>query len=106
MADIVAYLYSVQYFARPGDPKRGREIASQKGCFSCHGADGAAGNSPPNFSQIKNIDSPATVVAAMWNHSFLTERRLEGQKTLWPQFRGDEMADLAAYLQTTRRGPT
>ena len=106
MADIVAYLYSVQYFARPGDSNKGRAVASQKGCFSCHGADGDPSKSSPSFSQIKNIDSPATVVAAMWNHSFLTERRLEGQKTLWPQFRGDEMADLASYLQTTRRGPT
>jgi len=106
MADIVAYLYSVQYFARPGSVERGRAVAAQKGCFSCHGADGGAGKSAPSFFQVKNLESPATVVAAMWNHSFLTERPLEGQKTLWPQFRGDEMADLAAYLQTTRRGPT
>ncbi|HTM10117.1 MAG TPA: cytochrome c [Verrucomicrobiae bacterium] len=106
MADIVAYLYSVQYFARPGNAKRGREIASQKGCFSCHGVAGVGDKSAPSFSQIKDIDSPATVIAAMWNHSFLTDRPLQGQKTLWPQFRADEMADLAAYLQTSGRGPT
>ena len=103
MADIVAYLYSVQYFARPGNSRKGREVASQKGCFSCHAGDSKAG---PNLSRIKDIDSPATVIAAMWNHSFLTDRPLQGQKILWPQFRADEMADLAAYLQTSGRGPT
>jgi len=104
MADIVAYLYSVQYFALPGDARKGRELAAKKGCFACHtaGGDGQA----PDLARVRGLDSPATVIAAMWNHSFVTERRVQGQKTLWPQFRAEEMADLAAYLQTLGRGPT
>lgn len=106
MSDIVAYLYSVQYFARPGDPKKGRELAAQKGCFACHSVDGATDKGGPNLARVKGLDSPAAVVAAMWNHAFLTERKLEGQKVLWPQLRADEMAHLAAFLQTLGRGPT
>jgi mono/diheme cytochrome c family protein len=104
MADIVAYLYSVQYFARPGDVKRGRELATEKGCLACHSIDGE--KAAPALARVKGLESPATVVAAMWNHSFITEKVGEGQKTLWPQFRADEMAHLAAFLQTLGRGKT
>jgi cytochrome c2 len=104
MADIVAYLYSVQYFARPGNPKNGRELATQKGCLACHSID--AEKTAPALSRVKGLDSPATVIAAMWNHSFIAERPGAGQKKLWPQFRPEEMADLAAFLQTLGRGKT
>ncbi len=104
VADIVAYLYSVQYFARPGDPKKGRELASEKGCLACHSIDGE--KATPALARVKGLESPATVIAAMWNHAFLTEHRIEGQKVLWPQFRPEEMAHLAAFLQTLGRGKT
>jgi len=104
MSDIVAYLYSVQYFARPGDARKGRELAAEKGCLACHSIDGKAGKGAPDLAQVKGLDAPQAVVAAMWNHSSLTERRLEGQKIMWPQFRADEMAHLTAFLQTLARG--
>jgi mono/diheme cytochrome c family protein len=106
MSDIVAYLYSVQYFARPGDAKKGRELAAQKGCLACHSIDGKAGKGAPDLARVKGLDAPQAVIAAMWNHSFLTERRLEGQKVLWPKLRSDEMADLAAFLGTLGRRRT
>jgi cytochrome c2 len=107
MADIVAYLYSVQYFAAPGDPKRGREVATQKGCLACHSVDSAGGNkTAPNLTQVKGLDFPQTVISAMWNHSFIDARRLKGQKILWPQFSPEEMADLAAFLGTLGRRRT
>ena len=106
VADIVAYLYSVQYFARPGDPKKGRELAAQKGCLACHSVDRATEKGAPNLAQIRGLDSPAAVISALWNHAFLTERRLEGQKVLWPQLLPEEMVDLVAFLQTLGRGRT
>ncbi len=106
MADIVAYLYSVQYFARPGDPKKGRELAAEKGCTACHSVGGVGNKSAPGFAQVKGLDSPATVVSAMWNHSFIAARRGAGPKVSWPQFSPEEMADLAAFLQTPPRGKT
>jgi cytochrome c2 len=103
MSDIVAYLYSVQYFARPGDAKKGRDLAAQKGCLACHSIDGKAGKGAPDLARVKGLDAPQAVIAAMWNHSFL---KMEGQKILWPQFRADEMAHLAAFLQALARGGT
>jgi mono/diheme cytochrome c family protein len=106
VADIVAYLYSVQYFARSGDPKKGRELAAEKGCTACHSVGGVGDKSAPDFAQLKGLDSPATVVSAMWNHSFIAARRGAGPKVLWPQFSPEEMADLAAFFQTLPRGKT
>ncbi len=106
MADIVAYLYSVQYFARPGDPQKGRALAAQKGCLSCHAINGEGEKAAPNLARVKGLDSPAAVVAGMWNHFSITERRVAGQKLLWPQFSGDDMAHLAAFLQTLARERT
>lgn len=102
MADIVAYLYSVNYFAAPGDARKGRQIAVQKGCGSCHGID-PGGKRTLDFATMKGFDSPPTVIAAMWNHSFIVRRGSPGR---WPEFRADEMADLTAYLQSLHRRPS
>lgn len=100
MADIVAYLYSVQYFARPGDPGRGEGLARAKGCLSCHSIGGKGGNVGPDFKKIAGLDQPATVVSAMWNHASTMERKMAEMSLKWPLLKGDEMADLVAFIQT------
>lgn len=87
MADIVAYLYSVQYFADRGDPARGRKVAAAKGCTGCHRA--AGGRARPLFTG-RRFDSAASVAAALWNHPVVGP---------WPRFTAEEMADLTAALQ-------
>lgn len=96
MADIVAYLYSVRYFAVSGDPERGQRVAAQKGCLACHARDGEA--SAPDLSRVKGLDAPEAVIAAMWNHSFIERER----KVSWPQISAQEMADLMAFLGRLR----
>jgi hypothetical protein len=102
MADIVAYLYSVNYFAAPGDARKGRITATQKGCGACHGT-APGGTHALDFAAMKGLDSPATVIAAMWNHSFISS---SGAPQHWTEFRPEEMADLAAYLQSVSRKPS
>jgi mono/diheme cytochrome c family protein len=104
MADIVAYLYSVRYFAAPGDARTGRELAAAKGCLECHSLGGGE-KAGPDLMQVKGLDSAATVIAAMWNHSFITGRR-KAEKAPWPQFTSEEMASLVAYLQRLARERT
>lgn len=99
MADLVAYLYSVQYFAVPGDARRGREVAAAKGCLGCHSVHGVGGKVAGDLARAKGLDSPAGVVSALWNHSVGTEREAEGRKGSWPELRAGEMADLVSFLQ-------
>ena len=103
MANLVAYLYSVQYFAESGDAGRGREVAAAKGCLGCHSVDGKGGSVANDLAKAKGLDSPAAVIAALWNHSFIMEHRAEGRRAPWPEVKPEEMADLVAFLQLLRR---
>jgi len=100
MADIIAYLYSVQYFARPGDARRGEELLASKGCLRCHSIRGKGGNVGPDFEQAKELDQPVTVVAAMWNHASGMAEKMREKAVTWPAFTEQEMGDIVAYLQT------
>jgi cytochrome c2 len=96
MADIVAYLYAVRYFAVPGDAGRGAAVARQKGCLGCHTVQARGGKAPVDLARVPGLDSPARLVAALWNHSFV-----DAGPTARPpaaEMRPGEVADLLAYL--------
>jgi mono/diheme cytochrome c family protein len=103
MADIVAYLYAVRYFAQPGDARRGSVVAASKGCLGCHALDGERGKTAPNLARVAGLDSPATVLAALWNHSFVATPATGRTPVGWSEMRAEEMADLTAFLQSLRR---
>jgi mono/diheme cytochrome c family protein len=104
MADLVAYLYSVQYFAQPGDPRKGREALSEKGCLGCHSLSGQGGKTASDLSRVKRLDSPPAVISALWNHSFIMQERTERRKVQWAELSSEEMANLAAFLQSLGQG--
>lgn len=105
MADIVAYLYAVRYFADPGDSRKGGTLVKAKGCLKCHPVRGKGGNGAGDLARAKRLLSPAAVVSVMWNHALAMEEQGNVKKSDWPLFTPVEMADLVAYLQDLRRGP-
>jgi mono/diheme cytochrome c family protein len=104
MADLVAYLYFIQYFPEPGDPKKGRELVASKGCLGCHSLQGAGAKVANDLARVKGLDSPATVISALWNHSFIMEYEAGRRKGVWFEVSPEEMANLVAFLQTLGRG--
>jgi cytochrome c551/c552 len=102
MADLVAYLYSVQYFAESGDAERGRRLLRSKGCLTCHSLDSRGGRIASDLSERIGLSSPAEVISSLWNHSGLMEAADSG-RIEWPLLSPDEMADIAAFLQTPRQ---
>jgi mono/diheme cytochrome c family protein len=98
MADIVAYLLSVRYFAS-GNAQKGYGVAGQKGCLNCHAIRGERGKPASDLTKAKGLDSPAAVLAALWNHALVTPT-VSGKKLDWPTFATQEMADLMAMLQS------
>jgi cytochrome c2 len=103
MADLVAYLYSVRYFADPADAKKGRELVTAKGCLGCHSLGGTGGKVGPDLAKVKGLDSAVAVIAALWNHGFVMAERAERRQVAWPRFRPEEMAHLVAFLQSLGR---
>jgi mono/diheme cytochrome c family protein len=100
MADVVAYLYALHYFAEPGDAQRGAAVARAKGCLGCHSVGG--GRAPADLTQARGLDSPAAILAGLWNHSFV-EQPAARARAGWPELRVEEMADLVTYLQSVGR---
>jgi len=105
MADIVAYLYSVRYFGNAGSLSRGWAVAARKGCLNCHAVRGERGKPASDLTRLKGLDSPAAVLAALWNHAVVTPPGAPGQKAEWPLFTSQEMADLIALLQSIGAKP-
>lgn len=103
MADLVAYLYSVRYFAEPGNVRNGWIVATGKGCLVCHAVAGERGKPASDLSRAKGLESPAGVIAALWNHAVVTAPTPAGRKAAWPEFRPEEMADLVSMLQSLGR---
>jgi len=100
MADLVAFLYSVQYFAETGDPEAGRRLIDAKGCLECHAMGSRGGDVGPDLLGATNVTSPAQVIAEMWSHSELMEAAgITGES--WPRLDAGELADIAAFLQTS-----
>jgi mono/diheme cytochrome c family protein len=99
MADLLAYLYSVQYFGDVGNAQRGRRLVESSGCLGCHALGGTGGTSAPDLATARGLDQPVAVVAAMWNH-ILNPAVEEGAPASWPSFRPAEMADIAAFFQS------
>ncbi len=104
MADLVAYLYSVEYFADAGDAELGRERVVDKGCLSCHSLGGSGGDWAGDLSTVTGTESPAAAIAALWNHSAVMATRMEDRDVHWPRLTNEEMADLMAYLQAVPEG--
>jgi len=100
MADIVAYLYSVRYFRAGGSIPNGYTVATRKGCLTCHALRGERGKPASDLAKAKGLDSPAAVLAMLWNHAVVTPPSIGGQKAEWPLFTSQEMADLIAMLQS------
>jgi len=99
MADLVAYLYSVRYFASGGSVPKGWVVATNKGCLNCHGVSGERGKPASDLTKAKALDSSAAVLAALWNHTLVTPV-VAGKKLDWPMLNPGEMADLVTLLES------
>lgn len=102
MSDIIAYLYSVQYFTEAGNPDRGRQRVRSSGCLECHSLNGRGGNSAGDLANVLGLDSRSAVASALWNH-LLVDGAGEGEQTSWPELSAGQVADLAAFLQSQSR---
>lgn len=98
MADIAAFLFAVRYYSGTGDAARGGQVFKTRGCGRCHtvGADGGIPiRGGRRFSTIE-------LARAIWNHGPRMAARTAAIGEEWPTLRGDEVNDLARYLDEAR----
>ena len=94
MADLVAYLFSTQYFDEPGNPERGKNVFIKKQCNLCH----TKGTKMPNLSALKGQISPIFMAQTLWNHGPEMLEKMRKAKVPWSKIDGKEIADLMEYL--------
>ena len=97
MAHILAFLYQAGNLDRPGDPGAGHEVFEKKGCVQCHSVRSSGGKTAPELSVVAAGGSSAWT-RAMWNHAQSMLDPVTHALGKWPQFSGDEMNHLIAYV--------
>jgi mono/diheme cytochrome c family protein len=88
---------SERVYARPGNPRRGEELFSEKRCVECHSVRGHGGKVGPDLG-LTVRGSLMQIAGRMWNHgpkmwASMAERGIEV-----PSLDTEEMADLIGYL--------
>ncbi len=95
MRDLLGSLIAMQFFDERGDPQQGGKVFAAKRCGVCH--DNPSTGAPPRSGMAGRMTS-FEMVAALWKHGPAMRDRMRRAGIAWPNFKGAEMADLAAYL--------
>ena len=103
MADVISYLYFIQFFDARGNTQEGKKLYREKVCIFCHALGGEGENIGPDLSRSEANFSPIFLASAMWNHAIIMENMLKEKNLPWPRFSGNEMRDLVSYIQETSK---
>jgi cytochrome c2 len=100
MADLIAYLYFVNYANVRATPFRGGQVFSRK-CSACHTL--GRQNIGPDLLTAPGLDQPIGIIASMWNHATAMEQQAAKRFRTWPRLERGETADLTAFLISQRQ---
>lgn len=103
--DLVAFLYTLDYFDAPGDVDEGSKLFLDKNCVMCHQVQGVGGVIGPNLDFLGGYRSPIPVATAMWNHGPAMAEEMRARGISRPSFTGRQLRDLVAYLESTSGVP-
>lgn len=100
IADLISYLYFIQFFDEEGEVMKGKALYREKTCIFCHSLEGEGEDVGPSLTESEAHFSPIFLASSMWNHALVMEDMLEEKDLSWPRFSGNEMRDLVSYIQT------
>ena len=104
-ADLIGFLYTLNYFDAPGHAEVGQRLFAEKRCIMCHQVGGSGGVVGPNLDVLKPLSSPIFVAAALWNHGPQMIDAMRARGIERPSFTGAELRDLIAFLAPGSAGP-
>ncbi len=100
LSDLVSFLYFLNYFDEPGDPRVGKLLFREKNCIRCHRVGDEGGDSGPPLDTIPRGTSPLHIAGALWNHGPAMLSAIETSGLTVPKFEGTEIIDLFAYVRS------
>jgi cytochrome c551/c552 len=99
LADLVAYLFLVEFEGAEADPARGQSVFADRGCANCHRAgalegweEGGAARKPAQFA------NQGELFAAMWRAAPAMAAAARATQISWPTLAPGEMPALIGYL--------
>ncbi len=93
MADLIAYLYFLDYIGNPGNAIDGKNVFQTKACFSCHGP-----KEDYPFDEYIKIEKPSDMVSTMWNHVPYMHEIMTQTNVAWPELSPKNLRDLYSFL--------
>lgn len=99
MADIISYLYFLNYSDKKGDSKKGERVYADKRCSDCHYTKGPA----IDFSQLKGKYDATEMATEMLNHAPVMQKTVEDKKIPWPRLDPGELRDLFQYIELKKQ---
>ena len=97
--DLIAFLYTQNYFEGLGNVDVGKKLFAKKGCILCHQIGGVGGVLGPSLDAVGQSGAPMNVAAAMWNHGPSMAEAMRAQGIERPNLTASELRDLVAYLR-------
>lgn len=81
-------------------PERGEQVATAKGCGTCHALPGEAREKKPGpaFPSPAPRQAASEVLRRLWNHIPGMRQHYMARGSAWPTFNVREMADLLSFL--------
>jgi len=104
-ADLVGFLFTLNYFDSPGNAEGGRKLFAEKKCAVCHTFHGSGGKVGPDLDHLAQFRSPIYVASAMWNHGPQMAQKMKELGIERPSFTSAELKDLIAYVAPATAGP-
>ncbi len=93
MADVIAYLYFLDYLGIPGSPLEGAKVFQTKDCVSCHGPE-----EDFTFDEGFKTENPSEMVSAMWNHVPYMHEIMTKMNVPWPELSPKDLSALYSFL--------
>lgn len=100
LSDLVSFIYFLNYFDEPGDPRAGEILFANKHCIQCHRLSGEGGSAGPPLDNLPRGVSPLRIARDLWNHGPAMVRSIRARGLDVPQFEDTEIIDLFAYLRS------
>jgi cytochrome c2 len=102
LADITAYIYSLNYIKQTGNYETGKRLFVKKSCAKCHPVRGEGDHVGPDLARSDKTMDYMKITAAMWNHNQKMRTLMDKMDVSMPRFKQEEMKDLFFYLRTER----
>jgi cytochrome c2 len=104
MSHLFAFLLFIRYADEPGDPVEGKMLLSKYGCDTCHSIDTRGGTVGPDLAEWARFVNPVVWAQKMWTHAQAMKERMTAMGIVWPQFSGQDLNDMVAYIRSRTAG--